>query len=699
MIASGPAADRDQILAGLESPDEESRRLCVEQLSELPIEEALPLLSRRLGDDVWRVRKAAVERLTCFLDHPSVQELLIDSLSDGEDPGRRNSAFEALVACGSRVTARLVAELSSPDVDVRKLVIDALAAIGDPAARGSLVAATFDPDTNVRAAAVEALGVVGGRAEIAHLVRAAAGVHEDVLVRLSALRSLSRLEANIPVAELSQALEESVLHASVYALLGHSDDPSTPHVLIKGLSEKNRSSREAAMASLLRRLSEIDGAQVQELRSDIREASKSNDILIESACERVECCDLAERFVLVQFLGLLGNRRVVVSILRAGRDEAVEEVCRTTLESMGEGVTRELAARWDELDNDLRIRSLPVLARIGGDQADAILGASLEAPDSEVRCAAMAAFGQSAFLHRLPELARRLDTTARSDEPDAAEEISVLMGAICEMAERSESVAAGLDIRVIEVLVSRLAGAPSSVRLAIAQVLSRLGRPEDEDVIGYLLKDESSSVRRAAVQTLARFPFSKVSESLRLALGDESTAVRTAAAGALGRFDDPAAMDELEGRLKDTSPNVIAVALRSIGRLASRLEVARPRALELLDVGIDAPPIVALASIEALSEVGGERAGTLAAQALDRSEPEVIRAAIACIDAHGDAAALASLIPVTAHTEWSVRAEAARVLSNRSHRTALPALLRRVDLEEDTFVREVILSAIRKLEG
>jgi len=153
-------AEKQQILDGLMSADGEVRRLAVEQLPLLEMEEAVPHLANRLGDEVWRVRKAAVERLVRCIGHPPVQEILIASLADGEDPGRRNSAFEALVACGSRMTSRLVEELENPDVDVRKLAIDALAGIADPASKGALVRMISDPDTNIRAAAVEALGVV-----------------------------------------------------------------------------------------------------------------------------------------------------------------------------------------------------------------------------------------------------------------------------------------------------------------------------------------------------------------------------------------------------------------------------------------------------------------------------------------------------------------------------------------------------------
>ena len=46
-----------------------------------------------------------------------------------------------------------------------------------------------------------------------------------------------------------------------------------------------------------------------------------------------------------------------------------------------------------------------------------------------------------------------------------------------------------------------------------------------------------------------------------------------------------------------------------------------------------------------------------------------------------------------------MRAEAIQVLFERSVKRALPAILRRLDLEQDEFVRSVTLRALERLEG
>ena len=78
----------------------------MERLSLLPQAEAAAPLVERLGDASWRVRKAAVERLTAFPDASGPVRALIAALADGENPGRRNAAVEALVALRRRRAAR-----------------------------------------------------------------------------------------------------------------------------------------------------------------------------------------------------------------------------------------------------------------------------------------------------------------------------------------------------------------------------------------------------------------------------------------------------------------------------------------------------------------------------------------------------------------------------------------------------------------
>jgi len=121
-------------------------------------------------------------------------------------------------------------------------------------------------------------------------------------------------------------------------------------------------------------------------------------------------------------------------------------------------------------------------------------------------------------------------------------------------------------------------------------------------------------------------------------------------------------------------------------------------ALSYFDAACADAPAVALAAIEAVSKVGGP-AALRAARLLQRPEPELLREVIRCLGHHGDPVALEALIPLVGHADWSVRAEAVEVMAERSLRRAAPAILRRLEVEQDEFVRSVSLRALARLEG
>jgi HEAT repeat protein len=76
----------------------------------------------------------------------------------------------------------------------------------------------------------------------------------------------------------------------------------------------------------------------------------------------------------------------------------------------------------------------------------------------------------------------------------------------------------------------------------------------------------------------------------------------------------------------------------------------------------------------------------------------VVRAAVACLGAHGGDDDLGRLIALVEYDDWSVRAEVIQLLVDRGVRRSLPAMLRRLESERDDFVREVLLQATRRLE-
>jgi len=254
---------------------------------------------------------------------------------------------------------------------------------------------------------------------------------------------------------------------------------------------------------------------------------------------------------------------------------------------------------------------------------------------------------------------------------------------------------------VLALLGDACEGAEEPVRLAIARVLREAGGPEHVEWMALLVQDASPAVRRAAVAALARMGADAASEWLRLALADEDGGVRAAAAMAFGESGDPRALPDLERLLGDEDPAVRAAAVRAVAELGCRAAVGEEvlesveclLAAALADVGP-----VAIAAVEACERLGDSLALEPVYGVLSHGDPEVVQSAVHCLQRHAGASDLPRLIPLLAHPHWAVRADVIEAFAERSLRSALPAVLRRLEVEQDEFVREVLLRTLARLE-
>jgi HEAT repeat protein len=176
--------------------------------------------------------------------------------------------------------------------------------------------------------------------------------------------------------------------------------------------------------------------------------------------------------------------------------------------------------------------------------------------------------------------------------------------------------------------------------------------------------------------------------------------VRIAAARALGASESVAVIDDLRRLTDDEDAGVRAAAVRSVVRRFSQsnTEKSRIEMMKVIDAALADETEVALAAIESLCELDAI-AEERAVEILERPEPELVRAAIRCIGLHSDPDGLQVLLPLVGHADWSVRAEAIQTIADRRLIRGVPSILRRLDLEQDEFVRDVALSALKRLEG
>jgi len=232
----------------LQSPEDEVRRAAVDELRAIANPEALRMLSLALGDESWRVRKGAAEALALYPDTAAALSILITALYDADNAGRRTAAMEALSAMGERALGALIQAFTTRDKDVRKFVVDILGAIPDPGAVETLIEALDDPEENVRLAAIESLGQHQSERAFNRLLRV---LEEDEYTSaFAALHTLGKMDREIPFPVIRRLAERKALRRAVFEALGQSFSEEAVALLIQGLSDPSKSSRQAAIRSL-----------------------------------------------------------------------------------------------------------------------------------------------------------------------------------------------------------------------------------------------------------------------------------------------------------------------------------------------------------------------------------------------------------------------------------------------------------------
>jgi len=695
------ALNWNELLAKIEGSDEVVRHLSVERLVEYPAEKTVPVLLGRLGDSSWRLRKRAVELLVDLSDQPGIVELLVESLSDEENPGRRNAAVEALVQCGEKALAPLLETTHSEDRDVRKFAVDILARIGGEAMLPRLVALLDEADPNVQGASADALGMIGFGSAVPDLVRVAGDARANHLVRFSALCALSRLDAAVSATALGNTFDDKLLRPAAFAVLDCEEDAASVELLLKGLIAHERSSREAAMDALLRTMGALDLDAAEVLSRRIGELARSSSEVASDCIERLANADITTQLTLIPFLGVLAVHEGVLPILEVGRDGALQELAIETLHGMGDLAESVIIAEWEMLDAELRGLACELFGKSQGETTALRLTQTLSDPDVEIRAAAIRALGQRQEEEAFAPLLRRMDIASQEDQLEQDIELESIRDALLALI-RSKEDDQGFVEGAIELLHERYRDAVENVRLAVAQILRRIVAPRDAAVVMHLLKDPSSWVRREAVKALARVGLGETAESLRLALADESPMVRVAAAEALGSGGFCTSMGDLHHLAADEDMQVRAAALRAMGRSASSgrcgpdcLETA----LAQLEAGLEEEGPVAMAALEALRSIGGTAVVELAKRSFENRDPDLVQAGLRCVGEHGAEEDLRALVPFLEHANWAVRAEVIEVLTERGAGYALEGIRSLLEDEEDAYVRDAASQAVERLEA
>lgn len=588
------------ILEALKSPLEEDRHDALNALRRVDLSESGAYLLYAMGDESWRVRKEAVDVFVSAMPDDSHIEMLLELLRNWDNAGLRNSAAEAAIRLGRRVTAPLMRRIHDGDEDVRKFVVDVMGAIGTPDFVPTLLEALHDSDVNVAAAAAEHLGNMGCTSVVPKLI-AAIVENDAVFFRFNALAALGKLAtpAAVPV-EITRLAGEEILCKAVYDCLGSIADHSVAPLVLDGFSNRKKSSRCAAVKAFVRIIERSSGSAREELEQRLKGLSGSDAVA--SLAELVEGGDLVAAEAATVLLGIIGDERSVPALLSAYAIERLSSYAVKSLRIMGASGLASMVSSYDAAGDAQRGVILSLIGELSYLAGASLVIAALRDRSPLVRREAVTSVGRLELAASVPVVVELLN------DPDD----DVRNAALACLQSLSR-----IDRAAVEEVAHHLAESESPEQRRDAAIL--IAAMGDAMRLSLLTKDENPGVRQASVAALGRLKCTDAAGTLKIALADEDPEVRVAAAEALGELGTPENLQALELALSDDDPWVRCAALGSIVSIAPSgqgMELVRRMS------GDTSEPVV-FRCLELLERYGTPQAAALISSLAASSNPDI----------------------------------------------------------------------------
>ena len=603
--------DRERTLAAqLRGADEEVRLVAARELAI----GAPSILVDSLGDEDWRVRRAAAAGLSGTDDREAVNRVVAIVRDHHEDAGALNAAITALSSSMGAAVPRVIELLRSDDPDVRTYAALALGLMRDEWAVEPLLDCLGDKDPNVRFHAIEALGRIGAQRAAAAIATEAES--NDPVLTFAALDALSAIGDPLVTPRIVPLLDDDFFGGAAAECLSKVGGEEIAGVLATALTQSSASAATIAVA-------------IVTLRARME--------------ERYGTGSLVEELVR-SMLDSAGVERLIGAVPLAGdaEAEALAVVLGWLPHASIDAVLGELLAR--PKSRDAAARALSVRGERGVD----VLISALAADDVDVRCIAAAALGETGNRRAVTPLSALLDR-----DGDAASVVAPVvasaLGAIGSPAAlpaldrllddprvgvRQAAIGAINSVAndATQSLAARLLVDPSAFRReAGAKIAGYFGFAACADAMLALCHDGDEAVRRAAVEHLSLLSDPRAEEILTEALRDECPSIRAAAAKALATFDAPGIEGLLERALSDPDMWVRYFAARSTRRRSGIGPTLLARLGELAK-GDPLPP-VRLAAIDALGSVADPAVLPVLTSLLDDADADVRHAAAIALGA------------------------------------------------------------------
>ncbi len=506
-----------ELTQDLRDPNEAVRYRAAQSLAEMDGDGSRHL-TEALGDESWRVRRTAVDRLSRSTDAEMIHGLIRSLKSQHNNAAVLNSALQVLAATRLDDLSPILALLEDPDADLRMYTALFLGEKRHPHVIDALIRALDDPDPNVVYHAIESLGKLRAVEAVERLMAIAES--EDFFLSFPAVDALARIEEPAVVGRLISLLGKPMLETAVIDALAANGDELCVGPLIDRLHQPDPPVIEiaSALAAIYDRYEQRygEGAHIADIARSRFEPTGALRLI---SCLEEAPADRLRAIALV--LGWLQSPAVYSALTRLlGEPSARREV-------------------------------IEALVRYGRDVLGLLIE-QLHAEDLDTRRAAVMAIGRIGDPLAVPELIRLL-----SDDPEL---IIPTAGALAKIGDR----------QAFEALLPLLGHRNPAVRQAVIGALNSIGHPDMGDAMADLMQSDNPLVRESAIRIAGYFGYPQCLPLIEAACRDANETVRKTAVEHLPFFDDRNYLPLLEKCLFEDTPKVRAAAARALGHMDAK---------------------------------------------------------------------------------------------------------------------------------
>lgn len=673
-----------QIIEQARSADPDARQKAAFLVAHSTDDRNLPLMFELLGDKDWRVRKTIVDGLVRD-SRPLIVEGLLQSLSDAENAGKRNSATEALMRIGMVAIDPIVERLRrETDVDVRLSLVNLLGDLRNRAAFEILLdLLQKDRDINVASSVVSSLGKYRDAMALPHLMRVLRE-RDDLWLKFHVVEAVGEIGDRAALPAILPLYAEKSLRKPVLEAIGKIADVGTVNFLLRVIADEEKLNLTALRA--LVRIAEaskpriVEEAERQLIQDRFRQSFPREKV--GALIEHLHTTPKREvKAFILKFLGWSSDERALPVLISHLEHPDTSEVAAQALIDFGpEAVPNILEALRNADEDEIVALLLRVVNVAGGRESISSILSFLDHDNAMIRRLAIETLGEIPDPTSVDYLLAKLDDTDVASQQAAVNSISALVAAFPEMEGE------------VMAKIRKLLQSPSiPIKLNSLSVFVNIQGEGYHDELLLASKDSDPTIRQKAVSLMGKFGEDRFADQLVLSLADEATAVRLAAINAIVRLRPETGLEPLISSLEDNDIWIRTAAAQALG------EYRHPATIEpLMRHLVHDPAPVRIAVIEALGKTENPDVKEILFECLAESDPEIQRAAMLALARIPGLDVFERLIAALASDDWRIRAAAATALGVRRDDAALPLLHRALE-DPDTYVQQSAVLALEKV--